>query len=80
MPEEINRADRSLRDFYDRYIAALNAHNLDIMGEFIHDEVTLNGEPGTRETVQKALGEEMGAVPDLHWVLQKLLVSGEGVC
>jgi predicted ester cyclase len=76
MPEEINRADRSLRDFYDRYIAALNAHNLDIMGEFIHDEVTLNGEPGTRETVQKALGEEMGAVPDLHWVLQKLIVSG----
>lgn len=79
MPEEIKKADRSLRDFYDRYIAALNAHNVDIMDEFIHDQVTLNGEPGTRETVLEVLREEMGAVPDLNWVLQKLIIFGNRI-
>lgn len=37
-----------LREFYDRYIAGLNARNFAIMDQFIHDEVTLNGQPATR--------------------------------
>ena len=41
-----------LRQVYDRYIAALNARDFDVMHEFIHDEVTLNASPppGTTST------------------------------
>lgn len=66
-----------LRDFYDRYIAALNARDFDVMDKFIHDEVTLNGKPATREDILKVQREEAGAVPDLHWVLTNLIIDGD---
>ncbi len=66
-----------LRAFYDRYIAALNARNFDIMDEFIHDEVTLNGRPATREDILAVQREEADAVPDLHWTLKNLIIDGD---
>lgn len=65
-----------LRDFYDRYIAALNARDFDVMGIFIHDEVTLNGKPATREDILAVQREEASAVPDLHWELTNLIIDG----
>ena len=50
-------ATDSFRDFYSRYIDALNAHEFDRMTEFIADRPTLNGEPGID------LGAEEGASP-----------------
>lgn len=66
-----------LRDFYDRYIAALNARDFDVMDKFIHDDVTLNGKPATREDILKVQREEAGAVPDRHWVLTNLIIDGD---
>jgi len=66
-----------LRSFYDRYIAALNARDFDLMDEFIHDEVTLNGKPATRADILAVQREEVGAVPDLHWVLTNLIIDGD---
>ncbi len=40
-----------LRDFCDRYIAGLELRSFAIMDQFIHDEVTLNGKPATREDI-----------------------------
>jgi predicted ester cyclase len=66
-----------LRAFYDRYIAALNARDFDVMDTFIHDEVTLNGRPATRADILAVQRAEVGAVPDLRWVLTKLIIDGD---
>jgi predicted ester cyclase len=70
-------ANPDLRDFYDRYIAALNARNFDAKDQFIHDEVTLNGKPATRSDIPAVQREEAGAVPDLHWQLTNLIIDGD---
>ena len=67
----------NLRDFYDRYIAALNARDFDAMTEFIHDEVTLNGKPVKREDILAVQRDEVGSVPDLRWELTNLIVDGD---
>jgi len=69
--------DINLREFYERYIAALNARDFDVMGEFIQDEVTLNGEPGSRNDVLAVQKADVAAVPDLHWELQNLIIDGD---
>jgi len=69
----------NLRDFYDRYIAGLNSRNFAIMDQFIHDEVTLNGKPATRQDILAVLRDEAGSVPDLHWELTNLIIDGDRV-
>ena len=69
----------NLRDFDDRYIAALNSRNFAIMDQFIHDEVTLNGKPATREDILAVQRDEAGSVPDLHWQLTNLIIDGDRI-
>lgn len=69
--------DIDLRAFYDRYIAALNDRDFDVMDKFIHEEVTLNGKPATRDDILTVLRDEAGSVPDLHWVLTNLIIDGD---
>jgi len=66
-----------LRNFYDRYIAALNARDFDVMDKFIHDEVTINGKPATREDILNIQRDEAGSVPDLHWATTNLIIDGD---
>lgn len=70
-------SDTDLRAFYDRYIAALNAHEFDRVDEFIAEEVTLNGAPGSRDDVRAVLTGDAEAVPDLRWRLDSLIIDGE---
>ncbi|WP_326561459.1 ester cyclase [Micromonospora sp. NBC_01796] len=65
--------DDHLRNWYLRYIAALNAHEFDGMDEFISDRVLLNGEPGNRDDVLAVQKQDVEAVPDLHWEVKELL-------
>jgi len=67
----------NLREFYDRYIAALNARDFDSVVDFIHDEVTLSGKPVKRADILAVLKDEAGSVPDLHWELTNLIVDGD---
>jgi steroid delta-isomerase-like uncharacterized protein len=67
----------NLRAFYDRYIAALNDRDFDVMDKFIHDEVTLNGKPATREDILAVQRDEARSVPDLHWLLTNLIIDGD---
>lgn len=62
-----------MRDWYLRYIAALNAHEFGGMDAFIADRVLLNGEPGTRDDVLAVQRHDIDAVPDLHWEITELL-------
>lgn len=68
-----------LREFYDRYIAGLNGRNFDIMDQFIHDEVTLNGKPAKRDDILAVQRDEASSVPDLHWELTNLIIDGDRV-
>jgi predicted ester cyclase len=70
-------SDVDVREFYRHYIEALNAHEFDRMHEFINDQTTLNGEPGTRGDVIAVLKGDAAAVPDFHWELQELAVDGD---
>jgi predicted ester cyclase len=70
-------ADFDIHEFYRRYVGELNAHKFDGMDEFIHDEVVLNGVPGTRDTVIALQKADIEAVPDLHWEVQEFLVDGD---
>ncbi len=68
-----------LREFYERYLTALNAHEFDGMDEFINDRTTLNGEPATRDDLLTVQKQDVDAVPDLHWELQELLFDGNRI-
>ncbi|GAA1752756.1 ester cyclase [Streptomonospora arabica] len=70
-------ADFDIHEFYRRYVEELNAHTFDGMDRFIHDEVTLNGEPGTRDDVVAVQKADIDAVPDFHWEVQEFLVGGD---
>ncbi|MFD9700070.1 ester cyclase [Lentzea sp. NPDC059081] len=71
--------DDDLRDWYLRYVATLDAHELGGMDEFIADEVLLNGEPGTRDDVVADMRRSIDAVPDLHWRVDELLLDRDRI-
>jgi len=75
----MNVSNPDLREFYDRYIAGLNGRNFDIMDQFIHDEVTLNGKPAKRDDILAVQRDEASSVPDLHWELTNLIIDGDRV-
>ncbi|GHH32783.1 ester cyclase [Lentzea cavernae] len=68
-----------LREWYLRYISALDAHEIDRMDEFVADEVLLNGEPGSRDAVTADMRSIIDAVPDFHWEVQELLVDRDRI-
>lgn len=72
-------SDTSLKDWYLRYVAALDARELDRMDEFIADDVVLNGEPGTRDDVIEVMKYNLDAVPDLHWEVEELLFDRDRI-
>ncbi|GAA2278895.1 hypothetical protein GCM10010415_54020 [Streptomyces atrovirens] len=71
--------DSGLKDWYLRYVAALNAHEFDGMDEFIADDVVLNGEPGVRDDVITVQKQDIDAVPDLHWEVEELLFDRDRI-
>ncbi len=68
-----------LRIFFERYIAALNSHNFQQLGEFMHDDMIVNGEPMTREQMVTVLEGHVDAVPDLIWRPQDLAIDSNQV-
>jgi predicted ester cyclase len=72
-------ANADLRAWYDRYAAALNAHEFDKMDVFIADEVLAGGEPARREDIVAVLQGIVAAVPDIHWEVQEILFDRDGI-
>ena len=71
--------DHDLRTWYLRYIATLDAHELDRMDEFVADEVMLNGEADTRSAVVADMKSIIDAVPDFHWEVSELLLDRDRI-
>lgn len=72
-------SETSLRDFYGRYIEALNAHEFDRMDEFVHESIVMHSEPSSREALVAQLHSITDAVPDFHWETQELAINGDSL-
>ncbi|MFE0689655.1 ester cyclase [Streptomyces xiamenensis] len=70
-------SDVDLREFYDRYCEALNAHEFDRMDEFVNESILSHGEPATRADVVAALKSITDAVPDMRWEIKEVAIHGE---
>ncbi|MFF3710900.1 ester cyclase [Streptomyces phaeochromogenes] len=72
-------SEKEVREVFERYIQALNAHEFDRMTEFIHDELTENGRPVTRDDVIAELKGHGDAVPDFTWRVRDVAIDGDRV-
>lgn len=72
-------SEKEVREVFERYIEALNAHEFDRMTEFIHDELTENGRPVTRDDVIAELKGHGDAVPDFTWRVRDVAIDGDRV-
>ncbi|MGW7294575.1 ester cyclase [Streptomyces xiamenensis] len=70
-------SDFDVREFYDRYCEALNAHEFDRMDEFVSESILSHGEPATRADVVAALKSITDAVPDMRWEIKEVAIHGE---
>ncbi|MGW2258288.1 ester cyclase [Streptomyces sp. NPDC001780] len=70
-------SDFCMREFYDRYCEALNAHEFDRMDEFVAESILSHGEPATRADVVAALKSITDAVPDFHWEIKEVAINGD---
>ena len=66
-----------LESTYRRYLNALNDRRFDELGDFVHDQLTYNGEQITREQYTAMLIEDVRVIPELRYDID-LLVVGDG--
>jgi predicted ester cyclase len=71
--------EADLRNFYERYIEALNARQFDRMDEFVHDAIVMHSEPSSRAALVAQLNSIVDAVPDFHWETQELALNGDSL-
>lgn len=72
-------SDFDIREFYNRYVDAINAHRWDRMGEFMDDTVLYHGQTVTREQGVANFESITDAMPDYRVEVRAVLVSGDTV-
>lgn len=70
-------ADRALTDFYERYIACLNARAWDRLGDFVAAEAVHNGRRLGVDGYRAMLEDNCRDIPDLYFYVE-LVVADEG--
>jgi steroid delta-isomerase-like uncharacterized protein len=68
-----------LEDLYRRYNAVCNAHDFDRLGDFVAEDIRVNGEAQTLAAYAAGLGQVARAFPDYRWDLSHLLVDGDWI-
>ena len=71
--------DEELAALYRRYNACCNAHDFDRLGEFVVDDVEVNGEIQGLESYVAGLRTVVSAFPDYRWDIQHLFVDSPWV-
>ena len=64
-----------LAAFYRRYIDRCNEHRFDELGEFVDQNVEVNGAVHGLRNYAAGLRSVVEAFPDFHWDLQHLLID-----
>ena len=77
--KEMPVTEVELEAHYRRYISCLNNRRLDELDEFVHEELTYNGEPETRADYRARIAGSVAAIPDLYFDVQLLVVGGDQV-
>ena len=72
-------SDFDIREFYGRYVDAINGHRWDQIGEFMADEVVSHGVTVTREQGVAAFASITDAMPDYQVELKHLTISGDTI-
>lgn len=72
-------ADTDLRELFEGYVATLNTHEFQRLGEFMHDDLIVNGQPMRRDAMIVELEAHIAAVPDLVWRVEDIAIEGERV-
>ena len=79
MTKEQIMDERDLREWYMRYIDALNSHDMSGMDTFIGDELMAGGDLVKRDDIVAVLEGIVDAVPDIRWQVEEMLVDRDGV-
>ena len=74
--DKITAGRAQLESFYRCYLQQCNDHHFDQLGEFIADDVAVNGEVQGLRGYVAGLQAVVRAFPDYHWNLRHLLVDG----
>jgi steroid delta-isomerase-like uncharacterized protein len=72
-------SELNLKDWYMRYVSALDGRELDKMDQFVADEVLLNGTPGHRDDVVADMRSILDAVPNMHWEVEEMLFDRDRI-
>jgi predicted ester cyclase len=67
--------DDGLASFYRRYNAYCNEHRFDDFGEFVADDVVINGTDRGLDAYTGGLRVVVGGFPDYRWELRHLVVD-----
>ena len=73
---ECERAE--LEAFYRRYLQRCNEHRFDELGEFVDENVEVNGTGQGLRGYAEGLGAVVEALPDYHWDLRLCWSTGAG--
>ena len=73
--EPVTHSDEPLADRYRRYNTLCNSHDFGRLGDFVHDQVLVNGRSQDLAAYQDGLEQVIDAFPDYRWELQHLVVE-----
>jgi predicted ester cyclase len=68
-----------LKVFYRRYNAVCNEHDFDRLGEFVAEDVWVDGSPTGLVAYANGLRDVVRAFPDYRWDLRHLLVEDDWI-
>jgi aspartyl-tRNA synthetase len=72
----MSQPSAELGSFYRRYLSQCNEHRFADLGEFIADDVQVNGQVQGLRCYVDGLQAVVRAFPDYHWDLRHLLIDG----
>jgi predicted ester cyclase len=72
-------AKADLEATYRAYIAVLNGRRFDKLVKYVHDRITYNDEPMTRQQYESLLAGDVRAIPDLVFQIRTLVVQRQEV-
>lgn len=72
-------SDFDIREFYGRYVDAINGHRWDQIGEFMADDILSHGQAVTREQGIAAFASITRAMPDYQVEVLQLTISGDTI-
>jgi steroid delta-isomerase-like uncharacterized protein len=62
---------------YRRYNACCNAHDFESLGEFVAEDVVVNGEPVGLAGYREGLAAVVAAFPNYQWRINHLIAEGD---